>query len=156
MAYKLFSTAANFRAMREMCGITQQETADAMGVRILTVKRWEKGDTPLPDDALEWMRGCMSSHVEAVDSEVERMTSMASPPQAVCLTYYRTQEQADLDAGLMGGEAAPFQYINAIYRSVGERLNALGYLVSYKYPNEERIEAKRPRVPQGNQVRGGL
>lgn len=33
MAYKLFNTAANFRALRGLCGITQQHVADALDAR---------------------------------------------------------------------------------------------------------------------------
>ena len=63
--------------------------------------------------------------------------------RAVRLTYYRTQEQADMDAEVMGCEAGPYQFVNAVRRSVGERLTDMGYLVSFKYPDEERSEVKR-------------
>lgn len=143
MAYKLFSTAANFRALRELCGITQQHAADAMEVQIRTVKRWEKGETPVPDDALEWLRQCAVEHTQAVRDEVARMAACAEPPAALCLTYYRTQSQVDAEAEMWGGESLPVGFVNAIYRSVGERLTEMGYLVSYKYPDEERSEVKR-------------
>ena len=143
MGSKLFNTAANFRVMREICGITQQQAADAMGVRILTVKRWEKGETPLPDRALAWMRECAVEHTLGVRTELGEIMAKAGPGEAICLTYYRTQEQADMDAELHGAEAGPYQFINAVYRSVGERLTDMGYLVSFKYPDEERREVKR-------------
>lgn len=143
MAYKLFNTAANFRAMREMCGITQQQVAEVMEVQIRTVKRWEKGETPVPDDALEWMRECAVEHTLGVRSEVARLTDGVPVGTALCLTYYRTQEQADLEAEIQGENAGPYQFVNAVYRSVGERLTDMGYLVSFKYPDEERVEVKR-------------
>ena len=143
MAYKLFNTAANFRAMREMCGITQQQVAEVMEVQIRTVKRWEKGETPVPDDALEWMRECAVEHTLGVRSEVARLTDGVPVGTALCLTYYRTQEQADLEAEIQGEKAGPYQFVNAVRRSVGERLTDMGYLVSFKYPDEERVEVKR-------------
>lgn len=143
MTYKLFSTAANFRALRELCGITQQHAADAMEVQIRTVKRWEKGETPVPDDALEWLRQCAVEHTLGVRTELGEIMAMAEPGEAICLTYYRTQEQADLEAEIQGCEAGPYQFVNAVRRSVGERLTDMGYLVSYKYPDEERSEVKR-------------
>lgn len=143
MAYKLFNTAANFRAMREMCGITQQQVAEVMEVQIRTVKRWEKGETPVPEDALEWMRECATEHTLGVRTELGGFMADAEPGEAVCLTYYRTQEQADMDAEVMGCEAGPYQFVNAVRRSVGERLTDMGYLVSFKYPDEERVEVKR-------------
>ena len=135
MEYELFNTAANFRALRELCGVTQQQVADAMGVQIRTVKRWEKGVTPVPDDALAWLRERVIGHTQSVRSEVARMALCAEPPAALCLTYYRTQEQTDAEAELWGGESLPIGFVNAIYGSVGERLTDMGYLVSFKYPD---------------------
>lgn len=135
MEYELFNTAANFRALRELCGVTQQQVADAMGVQIRTVKRWEKGVTPVPDDALAWLRERVIGHTQSVRSEVARMASCAEPPAALCLTYYRTQEQTDAEAELWGGESLPIGFVNAIYGLVGERLTDMGYLVSFKYPD---------------------
>lgn len=140
---QLFNTAANFRALREICGVTQQQVADVLGVSVLTVKKWEKGVNRVPGDALSFIREAAAEHTRAVRTEVAEAASSAQPGSALCLTYYRTQEQADLEAGLAGGTAGPYQFLNAVRRSVGERLIDMGYLVSFKYPDEERIEAKR-------------
>lgn len=140
---RLFNTAANFRALREICGVTQQQVADVLDVRALTVKRWEKGETPVPDDALSYMRGAVVEHTLAVREMVGEVVAGAEPPSAVCLPYYRTQEQCDLEAETAGTEAGPYQFENAIMRSAGERLTDMGYSVSYAYPDEERVELKR-------------
>lgn len=141
--HELFNTAANFRALREICGVSQQQVADAMDVRVMTVKRWEKGETPVPVDALAWMRACAGEHTLGVRTELGEVIAGAEPGDAIRLTYYRTQEQADMDAEVMGCEAGPYQFVNAVRRSVGERLTDMGYLVSFKYPDEERAEVKR-------------
>ncbi len=143
MGYRLFNTAANFRALRELCGITQQQAADAMNVQIRTVKRWEKGETPVPDDALAWLRRCAVDHTKSVRDEISRMAEGVRPGEVLCLPYYRTQDQVDAEAEMWGIEALPFGFVNAIYRSVAERLTDMGYLVSFKYPDEERSEVKR-------------
>lgn len=140
---QLFNTAANYRALREICGVTQQQVADVLGVSVLTVKKWEKGVNRVPDDALAFIREAAAEHTRAVRSEVAEAASSAQPGSALCLTYYRTQEQADLEAGLAGGTAGPYQFLNAVRRSVGERLIDMGYFVSFKYPDEERPEVKR-------------
>lgn len=140
---KLFNTAANFRAMREICGVTQQQVADVLGVQIRTVKRWEKGEAPAPDDALAWLRECAVEHTLGVRTEVGEIMASAEQGEAICLTYYRTQGQADMDAELSGEKAGPYQFVNAVRRSVGERLTDMGYLVSFRYPDEERAEVKR-------------
>lgn len=140
---QLFNTAANYRALREICGVTQQQVADVLGVSVLTVKKWEKGVNRVPDDALSFIREAAAEHTRAVRTEAAEAASSAQPGSALCLTYYRTQEQADLEAGLTGEAAGPYQFLNAVRRSVGERLIDMGYLVSFKYPDEERIEVKR-------------
>lgn len=140
---QLFNTAANYRALREICGVTQQQVADVLGVSVLTVKKWEKGVNRVPDDALAFIREAAAEHTQAVRAEVAEAASSAQPGSALCLTYYRTQEQADLEAELAGETAGPYQFLNAVRRSVGERLIDMGYLVSFKYPDEERLEAKR-------------
>lgn len=140
---QLFNTAANFRALREICGVTQQQVADVLGVSVLTVKKWEKGVNRVPGDALAFIREAAAEHTRAVRAEVAEAAFSAQPGSALCLTYYRTQEQADLEAGLTGEAAGPYQFLNAVRRSVGERLIDMGYLVSFKYPDEERFEAKR-------------
>ena len=37
---------AEFRAMREMVGMTQATLADALGVEVRSVKRWESPSAP--------------------------------------------------------------------------------------------------------------
>lgn len=46
------AVAANLRAMRERCGLTQNELAIASAVTISTIKGWERGDFPASDRAL--------------------------------------------------------------------------------------------------------
>lgn len=142
MEYKIFNTAANFRALREICGVTQQQVADALGVRVMTVKRWEKGDAAAPDDALAWLRECAVEHTLGVRTSVGEFMASVEPGSPVCLPYYRTQGQVDMEAEIQGGEPGPYQFINAVYRSVGEKLTDMGYLVNFKYPDEERKEVK--------------
>lgn len=140
---RLFNTAANFRAMREICGVTQQQVADAMDVRVLTVKRWEKSEAAVPEDALEWMRSAAVEHTDGVRTEVGEVMASAEPGESVCLEYYRTQEQCDMAAALTGSDAGPYQFVNAVRRSAAERLVDMGYLVSFAYPDEERVEVRR-------------
>ena len=135
---KTVMSAADFRALREVCGVTQQQVAEAMGVRVRAVKRWESGEVKLPQDAIGWMRRAACAHTEDVRVEVEESVREVPDGAAVCLPYYRTQEQVDLAAEAQGVEPGPYQYINAVYRSVGERLIGLGYKVSFRYPDEER------------------
>lgn len=130
-------TTANFRALRELCGITQQQAADACGVRVLTVKRWERGDAPVPDDAMAWLMECVAEHDRGVANELGEIMANLPEGAEVCLTYYRTQEQADAEA--YHEQAGPHGFLNAVTRSTAEHLVAMGYRVSFSYPDEERI-----------------
>lgn len=130
-------TTANFRALRELCGVTQQQAADALGMRALTVKRWEKGDTPIPGDAMAWLMGCVEEHDAGVAENLGRILAALPAGGDVSMTYYRTQEQADADA--YPEQAGPYGFLNSITRSTAERLVAMGYRVSFSYPDEERI-----------------
>ena len=130
-------TKANFRALREMCGVTQQQVADELGVRALTVKRWEKGETPIPGDAMAWLTGCVEEHDAGVAENLGRILATIPADGEVCLTYYRTQEQADAEA--YPEQAGPYGFLNAVTRSTAERLVAMGYRVSFTYPDEERL-----------------
>ena len=130
-------TTANFRALRELCGVTQQQAADACGVRVLTVKRWERGDAPVPDDAMEWLMECVAEHDRGVAEEIGEIMANLPDGAEVCMPYFRTQEQADMAA--WPEKAGPFGFINAVHRSSAERLVAMGYEVSFSYPDEERI-----------------
>ena len=127
--------AARFRAIRETCGVSQAQVARAMGVREITVRRWESGRTPVPPDAGEWLLEAAEEHQRGVDEAVERIAGLPKG-STVAMTYYRSQEQADIEAG--PGEAGPYAFLNAITRSAAERLAQMGYSIDYAYPDEER------------------
>ncbi len=129
-------SAANVRAMREICGITQQQMADALGVRALAVKRWESGEREAPQDALDWLSEALREHDAAVAELVGGVVAQVPSGVECVLDYYRTQEQAEAVAN--GGECAPHQFLDAVARSAAERLTFLGYRVSFAYPDEER------------------
>lgn len=129
-------TTANAKAIRELCGVTQQAMADALGVRTMTVKRWEKGEPPIPDDALAWLMEAASEHDRGVEEAVSSVLASAGAGDEVCMTYYRSQEQAD--AAALPEKATDYRFANAVTRSAAERLKAYGYRVSFTYPGEER------------------
>ena len=58
-------TKAALKALREECGLSQQDIADEAGVNILAVKRWENPEYPgriPPDDVWQFLlqaRGAM-------------------------------------------------------------------------------------------------
>lgn len=41
-------TPADLKAWRTLQGLDQRQLADRLGVHVLTVSRWERGQTPIP------------------------------------------------------------------------------------------------------------
>lgn len=114
--------AAEFKAERECCGLSQADVADALDVRPLTVKRWESGHTPVPAFAAGWVGERLEAHYAAVADALAVVESQ--PDEAVVwIRYYRTTEPG---AGVA----------NARAREVCAGLRALGREVHLSY-NEE-------------------
>ena len=61
-------TKADFKALRETCGLSQQNVADALGVHLQTIKRWEKPSFPyaVPDDAFDYLDSVAVSQANQV------------------------------------------------------------------------------------------
>lgn len=133
--------SASFKAYRELCGITQQQAADSCGVALVTVKKWERGERTIPADAASWLVDRYGEHVALVDDIVSRSADLPDG-SSVAVGYYRNQEQADLERP-EGAERLPYQFCNAAIRSAAEVLADMGMIVSFAYPDEERIYAER-------------
>ena len=130
-------TKADFKALRETLGLTQQNVADMAGVRVLAVKRWEKpGGAEPPEDvwrALDEMRGRMLDMAWfAADKAVEMRDSAGA--ESVALTYYRSQDQYDA----VGREPGPYGFTNAVARLTADYLKAEGFDVEFRYEPSTR------------------
>lgn len=125
-------TKANFRALRDMLGLSQQDVALAADVAVMTVKRWEKpGNAWLPpDDVWGWLLSCADMQASTVDAALE--VACCNPEGEVQITYYRSQEQYDA----LGQDDGPFGLANANSRMVAYRLMAAGREVSFSYPDD--------------------
>lgn len=118
---------------RSVCGFSQRDLAEAVGVRVLTVKRWERPDeTEPPDDAVGLLRRSVGAHVRDVGELVAAIEGGAETGDHVFLDWYRDQAQADL-----AGQGVPYGYANAVARDAAQRLAADGYRVAIRYPDEE-------------------
>lgn len=140
-------TGAGLRALRELCGVTQQQMADALDVSVRAVKRWEADTRQVPEGVSEWALMAASEHDMAVEDIVDRVESGVPHGNHVVLSYYRTQIQSDWIASLRGDEkAGPYQVLNAATRSAAEILKAKGYAVSFAYPDEEIVSKNLTEV----------
>lgn len=131
-------TKAGFKALRERVGMSQQDVADALGVNVKTVKRWEQPQFPYgaPDDAWELLEGLLRTQREAVEAcyeqagqAVERQGRM---PGMVVMTYFRDQDMYDE----FGRDEGPYGVANANARAAAAELERLGLEVEFRYPTE--------------------
>lgn len=129
------STKAWVMAVREVCGISQEDLARGVNVQIRTVRRWETpGEAEPPADVQAWLSDALAEHEQAVSELVDEAVKSAKPGQGIELEWYRNQTQRDF----AGNPGSPYTFSNAIMRSAGERLGVLGFKVVYRYPDEER------------------
>ena len=124
--------AAQFRAMRETLGLSQQDVAEEVGVDRGSVKSWEAGVCPIPPDVARWLVSEKAVADYAVDSAVCDVLVLQNQPTTVSLTYYRTQEEYDSS----GHGEGRFGISNANARRVAEALEAEGIGVEFFYPGE--------------------
>lgn len=130
---------ATFRGYRELCGASQSQAAESLGVALVTVKKWERGERAVPDLACSWILSCLEQHDALVDDMMDRVESSVPDGAAVALSYYRTQEQADIERA-DGMEPLPYTVFNAASRTVAEILLDSGTPVTFAYPDEEDVQ----------------
>lgn len=138
---------AEFAALRETVGISMSELARELGSNKRTVLRWESPEetvTP-PRAAWELLDAYMETQRQMVDHCRETCMSVAEEegdmPEAVAITYYRSQEQFDR----FGRDSGPYTVANANARAVATELRHYGYKVEFRYPEEGAV-----RTPGSN------
>lgn len=136
------SKKAWMKAAREICGLSQNDVAVEADVQSRTVRRWEKpGEQEPPEDVVSWLTDALEDHRQSVNDFVREITSKVKPGSRVLLNWYLDQKQRDYE----GGSDTPYTYDNAIIRSVAERLIDLGYIVEFRYPDEEVVSIDMDR-----------
>lgn len=129
--------AAEFRALREQVGLSQQNVADMLGIKVLSVKRWEKPDYPfeIPQDAWDALdtayvlqRTVVEAAVDQVIAAGESVGRSAEIP--VRITYWRTQGDYD---ERHPHDPGSYTQANATARAVAEKLRGLGLRVAFAF-----------------------
>ena len=125
-------TKADFRARREMVGLTQQDIADALGVDVRSVKRWEReGCNEPPDAAWNLIRYYEMQQERAVAKVVDSFPDGSTAD----ITIYRTQQEYDAVQALYDSpDIGPYGVANATAMEAARTLDALEVEVVFRYP----------------------
>lgn len=127
---------ADFRARREMLGLTQQDVADALNANVKTIKNWENPRQTryrISDAAWEFLdcaADIQARQVAYARCVIEKHAEVfAESPIVVPITYYR--DQADYDE--CGRDAGPYGQANATSRAIARELERMGVQVEFRY-----------------------
>lgn len=135
---------AQFREIRERCGISQKMLADRFSNAVLTVKRWEKpGEAEPPADVQAWLESMLTQHVEAVEAALDAVDEMTETqghaPNHVDLLYYRSQAHYDR----FGRDKGDYTIVNARSREIAAILEAQGIEARFRYPEDDEAGFQR-------------
>lgn len=126
---------ADFRARREMIGLTQGDIADDLGVTQMSVNRWEREGFNDPPDAA-W--NVLEFYEAAQDAAVGEIVEAFPDNSTAAITIYRTQGEFEAVQALYGREdRGSFGAANASALEAARTLDALGVEVVFRYPSVE-------------------
>lgn len=113
-------TKAELRATRERVGLTQAKLAEAVGVQVRSVKRWESPEAPqnAPEDVWLYLGDLLQAQDEAVDAAVAR----AKPEELYQLQHYANHEECP---------DGYWRVANATARAIAITLEAQGFGVEW-------------------------
>lgn len=124
----MVSRKAWLRATREACGTSQQDLARRLGVRPLTVRRWEReGGPEPPDDVMGHLERALEAHDRAVAELVRSALDEARSTGAATLEVRREQGE--------DGPVSP-QELNRVATDAAAALRGVGIEVEWRYPGE--------------------
>lgn len=126
---------AGFRALRELCGMSQKDVANRLDKTVDTIKKWEseKYTQEIPKEAWQFLEDAWTTIQRLARQAVSetllqiRNGNVSSP---VPVTYYRSQIQYNL----VGRDEGEYGRVDALARLVAIRLEQEGVEVEMFYP----------------------
>lgn len=127
-------SVAEFRAEREMCGLSLYDVAKELGVAVNTVKRWENPNYfPPSPEAWRYIDREFARHCDEVEAALR--DALAGGDGTVTVPWHRN--------GMSGVSDRQVGVSNAVSRAVAESLMTLGRDVAFEWSDPEAEEAQR-------------
>lgn len=133
---------ADFKALRELVGMSRAVLADRLDVSQRSVRRWESPDYDWqpPQDAWDVLDEARKRQLEIVTYAVHKIKGiereMGGTPEQVDLTYWHNEEEY---IAAHPDEGVDWQMANANSRLVAHELERLKYRVSFNFPGLKAI-----------------
>lgn len=116
-------TAAEFRTLREACGLSQQEAATFHGVSLRTIAHWETGRNNIPPGAAQELldlNAMIERGVQNVMTLVGEIAAKHGAADEIALTRYRSLD--DYAGSRADREGLPWPCHNAMIGRVMVRM----------------------------------
>ena len=129
-------SVAEFRAKREMCGLSLYDVAEELGVAVNTVKRWENPNYFPPSPAAwRYIDREYDKHCDEVEDALQQALATAKDGEPIVVTWTRNNMRgvSDREVG----------WNNAISKAVAESLITLGRDVTFRWSDPDAEEAQR-------------
>ncbi len=123
-------SVAEFRAKRELCGLSLYDVAHELGVAVNTVKRWENPNYfPPSPEAWKYIDRQYERHCELVDEALTDAIENHPKDKPIVVAWHRNGMScvSDKQVGMR----------NAISRALAESLMTLGYEVTFTWSDPD-------------------
>lgn len=123
---------AEFRAIRELVGMTQASLADALGVQERSVRRWESEDAPQlpPDEAWQLLWSAEERQGQVIDFALRKVDE--SGAKLVRLPYWASQrDYSEHSTDAAHGIEGDYRMANANARALATILSGEGIEVEF-------------------------
>ena len=129
-------SVAEFRAERELCGLSLYDVAEELGVAVNTVKRWENPNYFPPSPAAwRYIDREYDKHCDDVETALRTALREAEDGKTVIVKWFRNNMRgvSDREVGVH----------NAVAKAVAESLMTLGKEVTFMWADPAAEEAQR-------------
>jgi hypothetical protein len=129
-------SVAEFRAKREMCGLSLYDVAQELGVAANTVKRWENPNYFPPSPAAwRFIDRQYDKHCDRVDEALQSALASAVGEGPIVVPWHRN--------GMSGVSDMQVGMSNAVSRAVAESLMTLGREVTFRWSDPDAEDTQR-------------